>query len=116
MGSIKQRMEADLRLQNYSVRTQEEYLKCARRFVEHFMRSPEELGAEEVRGYLMHLLVVRKLKPSGMKQHIAALKYLYRVTLNRPDVVESVRMPRGETKLPEVLSGGEVQAVGARPA
>jgi site-specific recombinase XerD len=104
-------MEADLRLQNYSLRTQQEYLKCARRLAEHFMRPPQQLGAEEVRGYLMHLLIVRQLSPSGMKTHIAALKFLYRVTLNRADVVESLRMPRTAKKLPEVLSGAEVGAV-----
>jgi hypothetical protein len=31
MGSLKQRMKAELKLQNYFERTQEEYLRCARR-------------------------------------------------------------------------------------
>jgi integrase/recombinase XerD len=114
MGSLKQRMEAELKLQNYCERTQEEYLRCARRLAEHFMRSPEELGAEEVRGYLLHLVTVRKLSPSNMKVHIAALKFLYKVTLRRPEVVETLRMPRTPRRLPVVLSGKEVEAVLAK--
>lgn len=111
MGLLKQRMEADLKLQNYSPRTQGEYLRCARGVAAHFMRSPEQMGAEEIRCYLQHLLVVRKLSASSMKVHIAALKFLYRVTLNRPEVVATVRMPRAARRLPVVLSGQEVEAL-----
>jgi len=111
MGKLRQRMEADLRLQNLRPRTQVEYLRCARKLAEHFMRSPEELGKEDIRGYLLNLLRVRKLSPSTMKVHIASLKFLYGVTLNRPEVVRSVRMPRMPKKLPEVLSGKEVVAI-----
>lgn len=111
MGQLRNRMEADLRLQNYQPRTQVEYLRCAVKLAEHFMRSPEELGKEDVRGYLLHLLQVRKLRPSSMKVHIASLKFLYGVTLGRPEVVESLRMPRMRKKLPEVLSGSEVYGI-----
>jgi site-specific recombinase XerD len=104
-------MEADLRLQNFRPGTQVEYLRCARKLAEHFMRPPEELDKEDVRGYLLHLLLVRKLSPSSMKVHIASLKFLYGVTLGRPEVVEWVRMPRIRRRLPEVLSGNEVGAI-----
>lgn len=111
MGKLRDRMEADLRLQNFRAGTQAEYLRCAHKFAEHFMRSPKELDKEDVRGYLLHLLRVRKLSPSSMKVHIASLKFLYKVTLGRPDVVEAVRMPRMPKKLPEVLSGSEVESI-----
>lgn len=111
MGELRNRMEADLRLQNFRPGTQVQYLRCARKLAEHFMRSPEELGKEDVRGYLLYLLRVRNLSPSSMKVHIASLKFLYEITLGRPDVVEWVRMPRMPKKLPQVLSGSEVEAV-----
>jgi len=111
MGLLKQRMKADMTLQNLQPRTQGEYLRCAERLAEHFMRPPAELGKEDVRGYLLHLMRVRKLTSSSMKVHIAALKFLYAVTLSRPEVVEQIRMPRKRRKLPEVLSGSEVEAI-----
>ena len=111
MGEIRRRMEADLRLHGFHPGTQAEYLRCARKLAEHFMRSPEELAKEDVRGYLLHLLLVKKLSCSTMKVHIAALKFLYGVSLGRPEVVESIRMPRSRRKLPDVLSGSEVEAV-----
>ena len=64
MGQLRDRMEANLRLQNFRPGTQVEYLRCARKLAEHFMRPPEELTKEDVRGYLLHLLLVRKLSPS----------------------------------------------------
>jgi site-specific recombinase XerD len=111
MGWLKERMKADMTLHNLQSRTQEEYLRCAERFAEHFMRPPGELGWEEMRGYLLHLVKVRKLAPSSMKVHTASLKFLYAVTLGRPNVVERIPMPRKRRKLPEVLSGSEVEAI-----
>lgn len=111
MGMLRERMKADLMIQNLRPSTQKEYLRCCYRFAEHYMRSPAGLDTDDVRGYLLHLLVERKLKPTSMKVHIAALKFMYTVTLGRPDVVKSIRMPRVPRKLPDILSGSEVEKV-----
>ncbi len=108
MGKLRDRMEADLKLQNLSPRTQTEYLRNVYRFTAHYMRSPEELGEEEVRSYLLYLYEVRGLKPSSVKVHTASLKFLYSVTLKRPEVVQWIRMPRVPRTIPEVLSGSEI--------
>jgi site-specific recombinase XerD len=109
MGMLRERMKADLKIQNLRRSTQEEYLRCCHRFAAHYMRSPVELDKDDVRGYLLHLLAVKKLNPSSVKVQVAALKFLYRVTLGRPEVVESIRMPRVPRKLPDILSGSEVE-------
>jgi len=109
MGELKDRMEADLRLQNLRPATQKAYLRYAYDYARYHMKSPAEMGEEEVREYLLHLLDERKLKPSSVKVHAAALKFLYEVTLKRPDVVQSIRMPRVHRKVPEILSGSEVE-------
>jgi site-specific recombinase XerD len=108
MGELKDRMEADLRLQNLRPTTQKAYLRYAYDYTKYHMKSPTEMGEEEVREYLLHLLEERELKPSSVKVHGAALKFLYDVTLKRPDVVQSIRMPRVHRQLPEILSGSEV--------
>lgn len=108
MGELRSRMEADLRIQNYSPSTQREYVRNGYNFARYFMKSPAEMGVEEVRTYLVHLVDDRHLGPSTIKVTTAALKYLYEVTLGRPEVVQPLRMPRTPAKLPEVLSGSEV--------
>lgn len=108
MSTLRARMEADLRIQNYRPSTQRLYVQSAYHFARHFMKSPAEMGEEEVRAYLLHLVDDRRLSPSTLKVTTAALKFLYEVTLGRPEVVRSVRMPRKSVKLPVILSGSEV--------
>jgi len=107
--STRDRMVAEMELRNLSAGTIENYVRCCDRFVEHYMRQPEELGETEVRCYLLHLLKVRELSPSALKMHVAGLRYLYGVTLRRPEVVENVPWPKVPRALPEILSGTEVE-------
>jgi site-specific recombinase XerD len=101
-------MQADLRVRNFSVRTQKTYLDHVARFARHFGRSPDQLGPEEVRAYLRHLVEERKVSWSLFNQAISALRFLYRVTLGRPTMVESLSRPRKQRRLPTVLSPEEV--------
>jgi integrase/recombinase XerD len=111
MGKLRDRMEADLRLRNLRPATQRNYLRFARNFAAYHHRSPAEMGWEEVRSYLLYLREEKKLSPSTQKVHVAALKFLYTVTLNRPEVVRPFFMPKIPAKLPEILSGKEVEAL-----
>lgn len=109
MGQLRDRMISDLTLGNYKPKTRAEYLRCVRKFSAHYMRCPSELGREEVRGFLEHLLVVRRLRPAGIKSYVAALKFFYTRTLDRPEVVAWIPWPRVRSKLPVVLDRAEVK-------
>src|SRR6266481_1829436 len=111
MGEIHGRMDGDLRLRALSEVTRAEYLRCAKQFVEHYRVSPEALGAEDVRRYLLHLVDNLHFSPTNLKLHIAAIKFLYTVTLDRPQVVERVRFPKVPLKLLDIPSPSEVAAV-----
>lgn len=102
-------MEADLRLKAYSARTRDTYMRCVRRFLAHHRRSPAELGEADVRAFLLHLVVERKLRPATHLTYVAALKFLYTTTLRRPGEVERIPWPRVPETLPDVLSPGEVR-------
>ena len=52
MGKLRDRMEQDLKLGGYSPATQRIYLLYAREFARYHMRSPAEMGEEEIRAYL----------------------------------------------------------------
>ena len=60
MGKLHDRMKGDLLLKAYSPHTQSAYRRCARHFASHYMRSPEEMGEQEIRGFLLHLVRDRK--------------------------------------------------------
>jgi site-specific recombinase XerD len=104
-------MEADLRLRNLRPTTQQNYLRFVRNFAAFHGRSPAEMGWQEVRSFLLHLREEKGLSPSTQKVYVAALKFLYTVTLNRPEVVRPFFMPKIPQHVPEILSGKEVQAL-----
>jgi site-specific recombinase XerD len=103
-------MEEDLKLKNYARGTRQQYVACARRFAAYHMRPPAEMGEREVRDFLLSLSLdggsVEKLK-----MHLAALKFLYGTTLQRPEVVVALPWPKVPHRLPEILSGTEVDAL-----
>lgn len=111
MSKLRDRMEADLRLRNFRPRTQKTYLGYVRTFAFYHMRSPADMGTKEVRDFLVYLRDERKLQPMTIRGYVAALKFLYTATLDRPEVVRPWLSPRVVKKLPVVLSGTEVESV-----
>lgn len=111
MGQLRDRMEADLRLAGYSPNTQKIYLLYAGKFASHHRRSPKDMGEEEIRRYLLHLVEERKISPETYRQVRAALIFLYSVTLRRSTEIDHLPVRRRKVRLPIVLSGREVQAL-----
>ena len=112
MGKLRDRMVQDLKLAGYSPVTVRVYLQWITAFTRHFMRSPTEMGEEEIRSYLLHLLDERKLSHSSYRQAYASLKFIYTATLKRPFGVHWIpRRRRQPRPLPDVLAGSEVRAV-----
>jgi integrase/recombinase XerD len=111
MGAIRDRMVAELELRGMSAATKKSYLTCCRVFVAHFMKSPEQLGAVDVKEFLLYLMRQRKVGPSCVRVYVSALAFLYRAVLRQPDVVDDLPRPRVPKKLPDVPSRDEVEAM-----
>lgn len=108
MTPLRQRMIETLELRGFSPKTQRIYVDCVARFARYFGRSPDQLGVEEIRTYLLYLVRERKVAWSTYKQALSALRFLYRSVLNQGEVVQDIRAPRPERRLPVVLSFEEV--------
>lgn len=108
METLRDRMEADLKIGGYSPSTRKIYLLYARMFAKYHMRSPEVMGEREIRQFLLHLVEARMASRATIRQARAALTFLYTRTLNRPTEVSWVPVPRRKRRLPVVLSGSEV--------
>jgi len=68
------------------------------------------LGEEQIRTYQVYLTTEKKLSPSSIHTAVAALRFLYKVTLKRDWTVEDVLpLPKKQQTLPVVLSPEEVQ-------
>ena len=111
MGQLRERMEQDLKLKGVCPATIRNYLLYARKFAAFFMRSPAELGAAEVRAFLLHQIEVEQLAYASYRQVYAALKFLYSVTLGRPGEVTRLPFPKRQpSRLPKVLTGEQLSA------
>jgi len=108
MTPLRERMIDDMKLRNLAKNTQDTYVRHVRKFAEHFGKSPERLGREQVRTYLLHLVHQKKIASSTYVQVLCALRFLYRTTLGKDWVLEGIAYPKEEKKLPVVLSMDEV--------
>lgn len=102
-----------LRLQHYSLRTEQAYLGWIRRFVqENGRRHPRDMGAEEVERFLSALAVQRNVAPGTQNQALAALLFLYRKVLDIDlPWMESVVRAKGTRRVPTVLDQTEVRRI-----
>ena len=108
MAELRDRMARDLALRNLAAGTQEAYLRCCCNFVRYHMKSPLKLGERDIKEYL-HRLLLTGGSAEKLKMHVAGLKFLYGVTLNRPQVVARIPWPKVARKRPDILSGTEVE-------
>ena len=108
---LREQMIMEMQLRNFSERTIETYTDHVLQFAKYFMRSPEVLGDEHIRKYLHYSLVIKQHNASYVNVTRSALKFLYKQVMNRPWDIEKIPAPKGERKLPEILSLEEVDCV-----
>jgi site-specific recombinase XerD len=104
-------MQEDLRLRNFSEQTIRRYTHVVAEFAKYHHRSPDQLGAEHVRSFLLHLLNERKLTWGTIQGCRSALKFLYTRTLKQTWFDQDVIKPKVRRKLPTVWSREEVSAL-----
>src|SRR5260370_10204852 len=108
MTPLRQRFVHDLQIRNYSPRTITIYVYHVAHCAKHFGRSPQQLDAEQFRAYLVHLQQ-GGASFSRCNQAVCALRFLCRVTLQRPDCLPQLPYQRRPKTLPTVLSPAEAQ-------
>ena len=108
MGEVRDRMEQDLFLRGVAANTRETYLRYAKQFVAFHRRDARQLDTEDVRAWVMHLRRAGRA-PRSINVALSALRFLFGVTLRRPEVMHSIRRVVEHDTQPAILSGSEVQ-------
>ena len=85
MTSLRQRVLDELQRRNYSPATTRGYILAIKQFADHFGKSPEHLGGNEIRQFETYLLRDKKLAPGTVEGRMSALRFLYKKTLKRRD-------------------------------
>jgi integrase/recombinase XerD len=115
MTQLRQRMLEELQRRNYSAGTIRLYLQHVAAFAQHFHRSPDQLGPEEIRQYQLFLIQEKKLAWSSYNQIVCALRFFYAKTLKRPLLLSDIPLPRKVQQLPLILSPEEVARILTAP-
>ncbi|MBI2211671.1 MAG: phage integrase N-terminal SAM-like domain-containing protein, partial [Deltaproteobacteria bacterium] len=108
MGALRTKMIEEMKLRNFSPRTEQSYVSAMVGLVKHYRQSPHQLTQEQIRSYLLHLKE-RGLSPSSRNVAISGMKFFYHQILGWNE--EKLFLPpRKKTwRLPEVLSQKEVE-------
>jgi site-specific recombinase XerD len=109
MTSLRLRMMEDMQVRNLSRHTQDSYLLQVSQFARHFAKSPDLLGPEDIHAYQVYLTNEKKLAPGSVQVTVAALRFLYRVTLGLDwDFDRIIPCPKAPKTLAVILSPEEV--------
>jgi site-specific recombinase XerD len=108
MTPLRRKMIEELQIRHFALCTQKSYLSLVTRFARHYGRSPEQLGLKEVRAYLFYLVNEAKVSYDVLCGHVSALRFLYKVTLNRPWDLDRIPYPHREKHLPVAPTRDEI--------
>ena len=109
MTELRQRMIEDMRLRGLAEGTQQVYIEAVKHLAAHYSKSPDQLTEDEVRKFFLYLTETRKLAKSTVRVHLFALKFLYRMTLQRDWPVLSLARVKKPNRLPVILSHEEAR-------
>ena len=108
MTPLRQRMLDALELRGMAARTRESYIDAVARLSRHYKRSPAALSAQEVQGYLLHLLRERQRSRSTVNQYGCAFRFLYGSVLGLDGEAFHIPLGIAPQRLPEILSREEI--------
>jgi integrase/recombinase XerD len=107
MSPLRRRMIEDMTIRKFAPKTQHDYLQRVKNFATYLGRSPDTASSEDVRRYQLRLTASGVGVPT-VNQTVSTLRFLFKVTLGRPDLVERTAFVHEPRKLPVVLSPEEV--------
>jgi len=107
ISPLRRRMIEDMAIRKFAPRTQEGYIRAVKGLSAFFGASPDRASFEDLRRYQLHLVASGAGTPT-INHTVTALRFLFIVTLRKPQVVIRLPFIREPRKLPIVLSPEEV--------
>jgi integrase/recombinase XerD len=107
VSPLRRRMIEDMTIRKFAPRTQEGYIRAVKNFSAFLGASPEMASFEDLRRYQLHLVSSGTGVPT-INHSLTALRFLFLVTLRKPDVVIHLPFVREARRLPVVLSPEQV--------
>ena len=107
ISPLRRRMIEDMTIRKLAPKTQQGYIRTIKDFAVFLGRSPDTASLEDIRRFQLHL-AQSGAQPPIVNHTVSALRFFFRVTLKRHDILKHTHFIREPRKLPLVLSPEEV--------
>src|SRR5512133_10753 len=96
ISPLRTRMIEDMTVRGFTEKTRQDYVRHVQAFATFIGRSPMTATPDDIRGFQLHQRQ-SGLQPPSINTAVSALRFLFTVTLDRPDLARRltvVRQPR----------------------
>jgi site-specific recombinase XerD len=107
ISPLRRRLIEDMAIRRLGPKTQLHYIRHVKRFADFLGRSADKATTEDVRRYQVWLASIGTTVGT-VNAGASALRFFFKVTLKRPDLVEEIMSTREPRRLPVALSPEEV--------
>ena len=107
ISPLRRRMIEDMTIRGFGEKTQNDYIRHVKTFTIFLGRAPDQAEPEHLRAYQLHQRESR-VQPPTMNSAVAALRFFFTTTCDRPEMARHLRLVKQPQKLPMVLTPEEV--------
>src|SRR5712672_3003329 len=108
VSPLRQRMIEDMNARKLGAHSQRSHIYSCRRFAAFLKRSPDTAAPDDVRRFQLHLSETGA-SICNRSRIMTGVKFLFRVTLRRPDLAAEIYHLREPQKIPLVMSQDEAR-------
>ena len=101
---LRQRMIDDMTIRKLTPKTKHDYVQRVKNFATFLGRSPDTASFEDVRRYQLHLVASGAGVPT-LNQSVSTLRFFFRITLGRADIVIRQSLAELRAKRGTVIRG-----------
>jgi integrase/recombinase XerD len=107
ISPLRQRMINDMSVRNFVPDTQREYIRGVKNLTIFLKRSPDTATAEDLRAFQLHMTETG-VRPPTINATVTALRFFFKVTVDRPETTRHLVFVYEPRKLPRILPPEDV--------
>ena len=107
ISPLRQRMIDDMTARRFKEKVRKDYVRHVRTFAAFLGRSPDTATSEDLRRFQLNM-AQQQISAGSINAAVAALRFFFNVTLERPDLVRHLTTVNTPCRAPVVLSQEEV--------
>ena len=108
VSPLRQRMMDDMNARKLGAHSQRSHISSCKRFAAFLKRSPDTATPDDVRRFQLHLAET-EMSICNRNRIMTGVKFLFRITLRRPDLAAEIYHLREPQKIPQVMSQDEAR-------